>query len=175
MTTRTLFPFSVFVTLTMVPSGSDLCAAVRFQGRKISPLAVGLPEYERPYHDATPFWWIVRQEIDIKAINIISRRSIVSGCKRVGWLSKHPEGACIFLFYLFSQVQSRYFISPQRWSLLERSMGLLLDLFDGLGKGAGVFAAPKAIINIFPFFKVVPMTRCAVLSIEGLRPHRPPP
>jgi len=52
--TLTTLPVDRFVTLTTVPRGKVLCAAVNWWGLKCSPLAVGRPSFSRPYHDAKP-------------------------------------------------------------------------------------------------------------------------
>src|SRR5579859_1341822 len=43
------------VTLTLVPSGSQRCAAVSASGRNTAPLAVRRPASWSPYQEATPY------------------------------------------------------------------------------------------------------------------------
>jgi hypothetical protein len=56
MVTTTWRPFSRFVTLTFVPRGSVLCAALRPYMLYRTPEAVALPWKSRPYHEAMPFF-----------------------------------------------------------------------------------------------------------------------
>src|SRR5688500_5424570 len=64
MRTTTVRPFRRFSTFTLVPKGSERCAAVRAVGSQRSPEAVLLV---MAYHEARPVWasacaWNVRSE-----------------------------------------------------------------------------------------------------------------
>jgi len=52
--TTTVFPFSLLVTLTRVPNGRVLWAAVKAFLLNFSPLAVGKPWASLPYHEHIP-------------------------------------------------------------------------------------------------------------------------
>lgn len=54
MRTSTDLPLTVLTTLTVVPNGRLVCAAVKVLGLKVSPLAVRLPYNPGPYQLACP-------------------------------------------------------------------------------------------------------------------------